>query len=136
MSSNEDPRLHGPLADLRKQGDGFRTPSSAYFDDLAERAIKGAAREPAVTRRLYQPWMAIAASLLVLLVAGFLLWPTDNGQPITHNGQPTTANQQPTTDNGQPTTDDILADIDPADIEAYISEDLDNFEAELYADNN
>lgn len=129
MSSNEDPRLSGPLANLRDQGDGFRTPSTTYFDELAERAIQEAGQKNAtVTRRLYQPWMSIAASLLVLLVAGFLLWPTDNDQSTTENGQLLT-------DNRQPTTDEILADIDPADIEAYITSDLDNFETELYADN-
>ena len=123
MSNNEDPQLSGPLADLHARGDGFRTPPTAYFDELAGRAIQNAASKTAVTRRLYQPWMAIAASLLVLLVAGFLLWPTNNDQLTTDNRQPITA-------------DEILADIDPADIEAYIANDLDNFEAELYADNN
>lgn len=130
MSSNEDPRLSGPLADLRAQGDGFRTPPPAYFDELAGLALQGAAQQPAVTRRLYRPWMAMAASLLLLLIAGFLLRPANDPQLTT------ATSGQPTTDNRQLTTDEILAEIDPAEIEAYITADLDNFEAELYADNN
>lgn len=123
MSNNEDPRLSGPLADMRANGDGFRTPPPDYFDALTDRVLKDVARPPAVTRRLYQPWMAIAASLLLLLVAGFLLFPnsTDN-QLATDNRQPTTA-------------DELLADLDPEDIEAYIATDLDNFESEIYAAN-
>jgi hypothetical protein len=131
MSNNEDPRLSGPLADLRNTGDGFRTPPPAYFDDLAERVLHDAAQRPAVIRRLYQPWMAIAAALLLLLVAGFLLWPVATAT----DGDLVAGNPQPATDHRPLTTDEILAEIDPADIEAYISADLDNFESELYADN-
>ena len=132
MSSNEDPRLSGPLADLRNTGDGFRTPPPAYFNDLADRVLDAdAARHPAVTRRLYQPWMAIAATLLLLCVAGFLLWPA----PTVTDGYLAADNPHPPTANRPMTTDEILAEIDPAEIEAYISADLDNFESELYADN-
>jgi len=123
MSSNDEPRLSPPLADLRGRGDGFRTPRPAYFDDLAERVLQSETPRRSVTRRVLRSWLAVAASLLVLLVAGFLHWPAHNPQPVSGNPQPKTA-------------DEILADIDPADIEAYITADLDNYEAELYADNN
>lgn len=120
MSSNENHELSGHLADLRKRGDGFRTPEPDYFEALAERSIK-AGRQPARTVSINRKWMGLAAAIALLLIATFVLLPT------------TTETDQLTTNNTTTASEELLAEIDASDIEAYIADNLDNFETELYA---
>jgi len=120
MSSNENPELSGRLAELQKRGDGFRTPDPAYFEALAERSIR-AGQQPARTVNMRQKWLSIAAAIALLLVATFMLWPGAPGEQLHTDNKTTTVSE------------DLLADIDAADIEAYISDNLDSFEPELYA---
>jgi hypothetical protein len=120
MSSNKDPNLPDLLADLRKRGDGFRTPTPGYFEELAERSIK-AGRQPARTANINRKWLSLAASAVLIFIATVLLWPNAPG-----NGQLANESQQPA-------SQELLAEIDASDIEAYIADNLDNFETELYA---
>ena len=120
MSSNENDELPGRLAELRKRGDGFRAPAPGYFEELAERSIR-AGREPARTVGLNRKWLSMAAAIALLLVAVFLLWPNAGD------------NEQLAAETTTPASEDLLADIDASDIQAYIADNLDNFETELYA---
>lgn len=120
MSSNKDPNLPDLLADLRKRGDGFRTPAPGYFEELAERSIK-AGRQPARTISINRKWLSLAASAVLIFIATVLLWPN-----APSNGQLANESQKPASQK-------LLAEIDASDIEAYIADNLDNFETELYA---
>ena len=120
MSSNKDPNLSGPLADLQRRGDGFQTPAPDYFEALAKRSIE-AGRQPARTISTNRQWLSLAASVVLLFIATVLLWPdTADNRPLANKSQ-------------QPTSKALLAEIDASDIEAYIADNLDNFETELYA---
>jgi hypothetical protein len=120
MSNNENHELSGRLAELQKRGDGFRTPEPAYFTDLAERSIL-AGKAPARTVGIGRKWMSLAAAVILLLVAAFTLWPTSVNDARVAEDTPV------------PASEEILAGIDAEDIEAYIAENLDNFETELYS---
>lgn len=119
MSSNEDPELPGRLAGLRRRGDGFRAPDAAYFEQLADRSL-AAGKQPARSVGISRRWLGLAATLVVLVVAAFLLRPA----PV--------AEEAPVTANATPASEALLADIDAADIEAYIADNLDNFDTEFY----
>ncbi len=120
MSNNEDHERYGHLAELRKNGDGFRTPDPAYFEALAERSIQ-AGQQSARTVGINRKWLSLAASFVLLLIATFIFWPgaTNKGQLAEFETVPA--------------SEELLADIDASDIEAYIADNLDNFETELYA---
>lgn len=120
MSNNENHESFDRLAELRKRGDGFRAPDPAYFEKLAERSIR-AGKQPARTVGINRKWLSLAAAVVLLLVATFIFWPgaADDGQLATEDLLPA--------------SEALLADIDASDIEAYISDNLDNFETELYA---
>jgi hypothetical protein len=120
MSSNKDPNLPDLLADLRKRGDGFRTPAPGYFEELAERSIK-AGQQPARTVPINRTWLSIAASIALIFLASVVFWPKATDGP------------QIAQASVQPASEDLLAEIDASDIEAYIADNLDNFETELYA---
>lgn len=120
MSNNEDPNLPDFLDDLRKRGDGFRTPAPGYFEELAERSIQ-AGRQPARTVFISRTWLGVAASIALIFLATVIFWPSSTDGP--QIAQATV----------QPASEDLLAAINTSDIEAYIADNLDNFEAELYA---
>lgn len=120
MSSNENHELPGRLTELRKQGDGFRTPDPAYFNELAERSIR-AGKQPARTVGINRKWLSMAAAVLLLLIATVLLWPDAQNNQYAENET-------------IPASEELLANIDASDIEAYIADNLDNFEAELLSD--
>ncbi|TXF87078.1 hypothetical protein FUA23_18975 [Neolewinella aurantiaca] len=120
MSNNEKTELTGLLAELQQRGDGFRTPAPGYFDELATRSIE-AGKQPARTVGINRKWLSLAASVVLLLVATVLLWPNGSGS------------EQLATETQQPASEDLLAEIDASDIEAYITDNLDNFETELFA---
>ncbi len=120
MPSNEHDEISGRLAELRKRGDGFRTPEPRYFEELAERSIQSGQR-PAKTAGINRRWLSIAASVALLLLATVLLWPK------------ATADTPQANNETLPASEILLADIEASDIEAYIANNLDNFETELYA---
>lgn len=123
MPNNEDPQLSDFLASLREKGDGFRSPSQAHLAALSERALTEAKR-PAVVRPLRRFWLgAVAAVLLLVLATTFLLPATE---PAATAGPPAAAAPQYN-------SEALLADLETAVIEAYISDQLDEFETELYA---
>lgn len=120
MSSNEEPTLSGPLADLKGRGDGFRTPSPAFFAQLADKAI-AAGQQPAKVRSIWRSWQYAAAGVFLLLLVGFLLRSTvgkfSNG---------------PTAE-ARPSAAALLAELDPNDIETYLDDySPANLEAEIF----
>lgn len=122
MSNNDDPQLSGFLAGLREKGDGFRAPTPDYLEEITNRALQDAVR-PAVVRPLYRTWLAVAAAVLLLLLAGTFLLPA-----LTTDADGPTASQ-PVNYNSEA----LLADLEPEIIDAYIADQLDEFETELYA---
>lgn len=109
MSSNEDPKLNGPLADLKGRGDGFRSPSPDFFARLADEAI--AAGQPTATVRTLWPRLQyVAAGVFLLLLAAFLL----QGAFDKTVGGPTAGNS--------PSAAALLANLDPDDIETYLDD--------------
>ena len=123
MSNNEEPRLSDFLSGLREKGDGFQSPAPDFLDEIASRAITEAAR-PAVVRPLYRTWLAAAAAVLLLLLAGTFLLPSLTDEA---DGPAAAAS------NVNYNSEALLADLDPAVIDAYIADQLDEFETELYA---
>jgi hypothetical protein len=121
MSDHDEPRLGEFLAGLREKGDGFRAPSPDYLDELTNRALNEE-RKPVPVRSLRRTWWTAAAAVMLLLLATFLLLPTEEDTQ--------TATNDPT---NLPSSETLLADLDAEDIDAYISDQLDDFESELYA---
>ena len=80
-----------------------------------------AGQQPARTSSTKRQWMSLAASAVLVFSDTVLLWPdTADNRPLANKSQ-------------QPTSKALLAEIDASDIEAYIADNLDNFETELYA---
>ncbi|WP_020566918.1 hypothetical protein [Neolewinella persica] len=121
MSDHDEPRLGEFLSGLREKGDGFRVPSPDYLDELTNRALSQG-RNPVPVRTMARTRWAAAAAVMLLLLATFLLLPTTDGKQ--------TAADDTTK---QPSSEMLLADLDAEDIDAYISDQLDDFESELYA---
>lgn len=122
MSSKPDEQLPEFLQNMRARGDGYVPPSDAYFAELAERS-RQAAQQPAAVRSHRRRWLGAAAAALLLLVAGW--WSITNndgvGALVAEAGS-------------QPSSDELLADIDPEVIDAYVTEQIDEFSLELYAE--
>ncbi|MFK8165424.1 MAG: hypothetical protein AB8H12_23455 [Lewinella sp.] len=121
MSDHDEPSLGEFLTGLREKGDGFLPPSPDYFDQLANRALREE-HKPVRLKTMRRTWLAAAAAVMLLLVAAFLLLPT--------NDDTQTAANEPVE---SPSSETLLADLDAEDIDAYISDQLDDFETELYA---
>jgi hypothetical protein len=119
MSDHDEPSLGEFLTGLQEKGDGFRTPSPEYLEGLASRALAEEDR-PARVRPLRRSWWSAAAAVMLLLIATFLLLPKGDKELV--------AETVPT-----PSSEALLAELDAEDIDAYISDQLDDFESELYA---
>lgn len=121
MSSKSDDQLPEILRDMRTRGDGYVPPSDAYFAELAERSRR-AAQQPAVVRTFPRRWLSAVAVVLLLLVAGWWVagGTIDSGEPVAGRAQPS--------------SEELLADIDPDIIGAYVTEQIDEFNLELYAE--
>ena len=120
MPNREEEQLPDILRALREQGDGLSTPDAAYFEDVAARAM-AEARAPARQRSLTGRWLAVAASVLVIMFAGWwALQPAEGRMDATAQA---TAGQS---------SEDLLAEVSAEDIDAYISEQIDEFTLELY----
>ena len=124
---------------LRGAGDGFTSPGAAYFERLTRRAIEseqnaagcqssGRRRRPAVVvrtlgRRSWKAGLAIAAAVLLLLsLWQFALTPAS--APATN--VPLADNEFPIA--SEPTSAQLLADLDPVEVDAYIDRYFFEFE--------
>ncbi|MTB52282.1 hypothetical protein [Lewinella sp. W8] len=116
MSNNDKDQLPDLLASLKSRGDGYRTPGPEYFAELAERSM-AAGKQRAVRTSLWRWSAAVAAGLLLVLGLWFA------GGPATEEGS-LLANEMTESEL-------LLADISEEDIDAYISEQLYDFETEL-----
>lgn len=121
MSDHDEPRLGEFLAGLREKGDGFRAPSPEFLEELANRTLTKE-RRPAQVRPLYRSWWSAAAAVMLLLVAAFLFVPKGDDVVVANNDAGITSSSKA-----------LLAELDAEDIDAYISDQLDDFESELYA---
>jgi hypothetical protein len=121
MSDHDEPRLGEFLSGLRERGDGFRAPSPAFLEELTNRTL-AEERRPAQVRPLYRSWWSAAAAVMLLLVASFLFVPKGDDEAVAVNEATIT-----------PSSEALLAELDAEDIDAYISDQLDDFESELYA---
>lgn len=121
MSDHDEPRLGEFLAGLREKGDGFRAPTPESLEAMAGRALTEA-RRPAKVRPLQRTWWSVAAAVMLLLAAVFLLLPADD-EGVVADGSPEIP----------PSSEALLADLEAEDIDAYISDQLEHFESELYA---
>lgn len=120
MSDHDEPHLGEFLAGLREKGDGFRAPSPAFLEELANRTLTEE-RRPAQVRPLYRSWWSAAAAVMLLLVAAFLFVPKGGEELAASNVTVAVSSEA------------LLAELDVEDIDAYISDQLDDFETELYA---
>ena len=120
MPNREEDKLPDLLQSLREQGDGLSSPGGDYFEAMARRSIEQA-KKPAVERSLTSRWLAIAASVLVLMLAGW--WMLQSVE----NAATTLTAEEPTM-----SSDELLAEINIEDIDAYVSEQIDEFTLELY----
>lgn len=120
MPSNQE--LPDILQSFQDKGDGFTTPDAEYFARLTENVL-AQTREPAkiVHHRPNRWWLSVAAVVLLALFA----WLTVDREGPTPADAPELAVIQPT-------SEELLAEISPEAIEAYIGEELDQFAAELY----
>ena len=129
--STEHPDRHEHLDRLRGKGDGFRTPEPAYFEQLARRAVEAAeitpSRKPAVVRSLWQrprrlALAAAAAVALLLCVWQFALAPATAppGDLVAVTPEQAIA--------PAPSSDELLAELDPAEVDAYIDRYFFEFE--------
>ncbi|MFT6000324.1 MAG: hypothetical protein ACI81P_002785 [Neolewinella sp.] len=121
MSDHDEPRLGEFLVGLREKGDGFRTPSPEFLEELANRTL-AEERRPARVRPLHLTWWSAAAAVMLLLLVTFLLLPKGNEGPVATNDSAVS-----------PSSEALLVELDADDIDAYISDQLDEFEFELYA---
>lgn len=112
--------LPGLLEGLKGRGDGFRSPDKFYFEEMAKASLREAVK-PAVKRRLPARWLSIAAAVMLLLTTGWFLRETSG------NGQGEIAGQELS-------SDELLNQLSAEDIDAYIDEQLYDFETELYAE--
>ena len=116
MSNNDKDQLPDLLAELKSRGDGYRSPGPEYFAELAERSI-AAGKKPAVRTSLWRWSAAVAAGLLLVFGLWFAGGPSgDEGNLVADE---------------MPESELLLADISEEDIDAYITEQLYDFETEL-----
>lgn len=120
MPNREEEKLPDLLQSLRTQGDGLFSPGEDYFEAMAARSI-AKAKVPAAQRSLTGRWWLMAASVLVLMLAGWWIIQTAN------NIDPAYAEQETAR-----SSDELLAEINIEDIDAYVSEQIDEFTLELY----
>lgn len=120
MPNREEEKLPELLQALREQGDGLSSPEADYFAALAKRSI-AQAKAPATQRFLGGRWLAGAASVLVLMLAGWWMLQPSVSVDEAVAGQATTVSSE-----------EILAEINIDDIDAYVSEQIDEFTQELY----
>jgi len=105
--------------------DGFRTPDADYFAALADRVVakeNGSDQSARVVdlNRSTRRWpIAVAAAVALLLCTWFVL----------SDSTPAANTELAATD--QPTSEELLAEISPEAIEAYIGSELDEFSGEL-----
>lgn len=119
MPDYNEPHLSDHLNSLRESGDGFKAPTADYLEGLTNRVL-AEGKQPAPVRSLSQRWWGAAAAVALLLISG-LLWL-----------QPATTAAVAETDSFNYNSEALLADLDAEDINAYISDQLEDFEAELY----
>ena len=119
MPNSEEDRLPDFLQSLREQGDGLTGPDEDYFSAMATKAM-AQAKQPASVRTLGGRWLAVAATVLLLLVAGWWSSREAGTEVLSANS------------GAQPSSDELLADINVEEIDAYISEQIDEFTLELY----
>lgn len=119
MLNSEEEKLPEFLRSLRKRGDGLTTPEEAYFSAMAGKAI-AASKRSAPVRLLYRNWLAVAASVMLLLVAGW--WFSRGGTGETLQADKAVAQS----------SDELLSEINVEEIDAYVSEQIDEFTLELY----
>lgn len=125
MKDKEFNEISETLQRLKSAGDGFRTPSPDYFDQLAQRVVDEASAVPApkqyARRRLLWPSLyAVAAALLLLL-----WWQPWQVSEVALTPQVVEAS---TTD--QSGWESALAALSEEDILAYIDENIQDFELE------
>jgi len=120
MPNREQEKLPDLLESLRKQGDGLSGPGEAYFEAIAAKAI-AQAKAPAVKRSLRTRWLAVAASVIGLLFATWwIVQPAEGTDPSIAEKDITLS------------SDELLAEINVEDIDAYVSDQIDEFTLELY----
>lgn len=117
MPNREEDQLPGILKGMQGKGDGFTAPSEDYFARMAER-VTAAAEAPAAVRPAYGRWLSIAASVLLLMVAGWYITSDTTVVNLANDGTVL------------PTSDELLAGITAEDIDAYLIEELDDLTLE------
>jgi len=117
MQSKEE--LPATLQALKIKGDDWQCPDEAYFNTMAEQAMMRANQPPIARRLLTNHRLAIAASILLLLLAGWWLKPGIQRTLIAE--YKSTAKSE-----------ELLAEIALEEIDAYVTEQIDEFTQELY----
>lgn len=120
MPNRDEDKLPDILRTLREQGDGLTSPGEAYFSNMAAKAI-GKGKEPASVRPVAIRWVAVAASVLVLLTIGWWMSGASGEAEIPFAEQTV-----------EMSSDELLAEINVEAIDAYVSEQIDEFTLELY----
>jgi hypothetical protein len=116
MSNNDKDQLPELLGAMKSRGDGYRTPGPEYFSALADRSIE-VGKKPALRATIFRWSAGVAASLLLALALWFMVGPSDNEGRLV-------ADQVSESEL-------LLAEVSEEDIDAYITEQLYDFETEL-----
>lgn len=108
------------LRSLKNSGDGLKSPEPAYFEALAKASLLEGQR-PAVERRLpLRRLLAVAAAILLLMS----VW-------VFSPAKDTEANSMASSTLN---SEELFNQLTAEDIDAYIDDQLHDFESELYAE--
>lgn len=120
MHSDETDKLPPILEKWRQAGDGWVCPEDDYFADMTARVL-AEGKAPARRRWLVPRGWAVAAGMLLLALAGWWVVTTAASAP-----DPVITEQKTVT------VDELLANVAPEELDAYVNDQIDEFSAELY----
>jgi hypothetical protein len=120
MSNKEMRELPETLRSLKGRGDGLKSPDPDYFEALAEASLAEGQRTAAVRRFPLRQLLAAAAAVLLLIG----VWFFSPGEEAGTDGMAVESLS----------SEELLNQLTAEDIDAYIDDQLYDFESELYAE--
>ncbi|SEQ77856.1 hypothetical protein [Neolewinella agarilytica] len=121
MSNKEMRELPETLRNLKGAGDGLKSPDPAYFEALAKASLAEGQRT-AVVRRLPLRQLLAAAAAILLLIGFWVFSPGGEGAGTDGVAVASLSSEE------------LLNQLTAEDIDAYIDDQLYDFESELYAE--
>lgn len=108
------------LRSLKGRSDGLKSPEPAYFEALAKASLEEAQRSTVVRKLPLRQLLAVAAAIL-LLIGAWVFSPGEDASANTMAAEPLNS-------------EELLDQLTAEDIDAYIDDQLYDFESELYAE--